>query len=362
MTKKDNLKVLLITPIYPPEIGGPATYTKEIVPLLEKRGHHVRIIALNGKKADNNVIIIHEKNFILRIAKLFVEIIRQIKSFKPNVILSLDPLSSSLPAIVPAKIFGVKIVLRFVGDIAWEKARREKKIEYNLTEFLHRKTNKHILLLQSIVVRGYDRVYTCSKFMKEYLTKMYHIPNNKVKVIYNFSIIPPIKNRSRRKQIITVCRLIPLKRVDRIIAVKKGIPDINYLIVGSGPEEENLKALSGKDKRIVFLGRKNQSEVLELIARSKALVLYSQHEGLPKVVLESLYLGTPVILSNIPPHKEIYDRMKGIGVYLCRNEQELLEKIKLVTRKKEDYKKISEKAKEVFSWKKHLEDLEKLLS
>ncbi len=44
------MKVLVSTPIFPPEIGGPATYTVEVSRRLQERGHKIRIVAFTDEK------------------------------------------------------------------------------------------------------------------------------------------------------------------------------------------------------------------------------------------------------------------------------------------------------------------------
>lgn len=72
-------------------------------------------------------------------------------------------------------------------------------------------------------------------------------------------------------------------------------------IVGTGPEDESLKALASKlPCDVEFLGYRSGDELLNLIRASKAVVLPSEwYENAPMTVLESYALGKPVIGARI---------------------------------------------------------------
>lgn len=100
-----------------------------------------------------------------------------------------------------------------------------------------------------------------------------------------------------RPYILYLGRLAPEKRVDRIIKAfheANVAPDAELLIAGSGAEEAQLKALSkGVASKVCFLGPVRNP--YPLIAGARALVLASDFEGMPTVLLEARALGTPII-------------------------------------------------------------------
>lgn len=109
------------------------------------------------------------------------------------------------------------------------------------------------------------------------------------------------KNIEKEYDVIYAGRLSEEKRVH--IAIKaflKSNISGKMVIVGDGPlrkQLENLVDKIDKNKKIVFLGWRN--DVYSLIQKSKILLLTSRIEGFPMVILESLYLGTPVVTYNI---------------------------------------------------------------
>lgn len=95
---------------------------------------------------------------------------------------------------------------------------------------------------------------------------------------------------------IFVGRLIPLKRVDTIIdafaEVLKTRPDSRLCIVGGGPHEnplrDQVRALGIEDS-ITFAGQ--VEDVPDWLARSKSLIIASEHEGFPFVIVEAMCSG-----------------------------------------------------------------------
>ena len=80
-------------------------------------------------------------------------------------------------------------------------------------------------------------------------------------------------------------------------------PDgIIHLVVGGGPLEQELRTVH-QSKNVIFLGE--QMSAVKALHASDAFVSASIGEGLPNAVLEAQSSGLPLILSDIPPHREI---------------------------------------------------------
>jgi len=78
------------------------------------------------------------------------------------------------------------------------------------------------------------------------------------------------------------------------------LPDCDLLVVGRGPYRaglERLVALAGIADRVHFLGFRD--DVPQILARSRLLVLPSQWEGMPNVVLEAMASGLPVVATDV---------------------------------------------------------------
>jgi glycosyltransferase involved in cell wall biosynthesis len=95
-------------------------------------------------------------------------------------------------------------------------------------------------------------------------------------------------------------RLAPVKRLDLFLAAAKLIsarmPEARFLIVGDGSEANPLREIAratGLEKVVLFLGHRD--DIYDVLRGLDVFVLCSDHEGLPMVLLEALYLGVPVV-------------------------------------------------------------------
>ena len=125
----------------------------------------------------------------------------------------------------------------------------------------------------------------------------------------DLSVFGPVDRDTVRKQlslhgptILSVGNLIPLKGHDIVIKSLPLLPDMTLLIVGEGLERSSLERLAkelGVDNRVRFLGTIEHERMCEIYSATDALVLASDREGLPCVLLESMACGTPVIASAV---------------------------------------------------------------
>ena len=108
--------------------------------------------------------------------------------------------------------------------------------------------------------------------------------------------------------LLSVGNLVRLKGHDLIIRALADLPSATLLIVGRGPEQSSLEALThttGVADRVRFLGPVPQDQLRDFYSAADVLVLASASEGWPNVLLESMACGTPVIATDIPGAREI---------------------------------------------------------
>jgi glycosyltransferase involved in cell wall biosynthesis len=97
-----------------------------------------------------------------------------------------------------------------------------------------------------------------------------------------------------------VCRVVSAKRLDRFVQAlaraRRRVPELTGVIVGDGLERAGLEQLARSldlDGALTFVGR--SSAIPAVLRRADMLVLSSDHEGFPNVVLEAMSAGLPVI-------------------------------------------------------------------
>ncbi len=94
-------------------------------------------------------------------------------------------------------------------------------------------------------------------------------------------------------------------------------PQTELTFVGAGTLEDDLGAaisargLAGQTR---LTGLVPREEVFRLAAISDVYVSTSHGEGLPVAVMEVMAAGCPVVLSDIPPHREVIRDLEGVPI------------------------------------------------
>jgi glycosyltransferase involved in cell wall biosynthesis len=101
----------------------------------------------------------------------------------------------------------------------------------------------------------------------------------------------------------------------------------NHLVfLGAGPLEEYCRQICVETSNIHFVGY--VENVSEYLKASDYYISASRGEGFPNSVLEAMACGLPVVLSDIPPHREIVEMDKKVGnLFELDNEKQLLSAI-----------------------------------
>lgn len=109
--------------------------------------------------------------------------------------------------------------------------------------------------------------------------------------------------------VVFVGRLENQKNISRIIesmALVSG--ELKLVICGEGKLSQSLKDLAvdiGVEKRILFKGRTEKNTVYQLMRNARGVVLMSHFEGFPNVAVEAMVCHSPLVLSDIEPHRSI---------------------------------------------------------
>ena len=137
-----------------------------------------------------------------------------------------------------------------------------------------------------------------------------------VQAIENTSPASPGDLNSGSKFILVVGRLHYLKSVDisiRAFALLSDCDNTKLLVIGEGPMRKELEGLIdrlGIKDRVLMLPY--QPEWWGGLKLARALVSMSRCEGNPNVVLEAMAAGCPLIVSDIPEHREILDQQSAV--------------------------------------------------
>ncbi len=243
-------------------------------------------------------------------------------------------------------------------------------------------------ILIPLSIRRSDKIIAVSEFTKTEIEKYYPQAKGKIEVVYN-SVSLQITNPSAlteemqtqeeifkmkqvckkynlpEKYILYLGTLQPRKNIPTLIEaylkIADKIPDIKLVIAGNldthNVDKKLLKyfKLSSKNFKfqIYFPGFIDEKDKLALLATAEVLVYPSLYEGFGIPILEAMSMGTPVLASDILPHREVakdaclYFNPKDVDnlvkkIYTICTDEEL--RISLV---KQGFARLS-----FFSWKK----------
>ena len=126
---------------------------------------------------------------------------------------------------------------------------------------------------------------------------------------------------------LTVGNLVPLKGHDMAIKALSDIPTLHLWIVGDGPERGRLEALAGSlgvAERVTFLGAVPHERMSEVYSAASILILASEREGWPNVLLEAMACGARVVATNVSDVPQIVTELAA-GMWIReRNVQALV--------------------------------------
>ena len=318
------MKILITVGIYPPDIGGPASFVPKIANLLSVNNIDVTVICLTNQKIEDNEKYIvkriyRKQNLIIRWIKTVLSIIKN--GYDADIIFVNGlPMESYVANIFLRK----KLIRKIVGDWAWERARNKGITEESFDEFQINSHNLHLEIAK--FSRGWtatkaDLVITPSEHLSNVVNN-WGVERGNLKVIYNGTKISnklsELKVNEKIIKFITVGRLASWKNIDSIIKsmsiLKNKNIDFELLIVGSGPLESDLKNLVKElelEKQVIFTGQKTATQLADYYKKSEIYIQASGYEGLPHVLLEAINYNLTLISTPIGGSNEVLEDGKN---------------------------------------------------
>lgn len=301
------MKILVCTGIFPPEIGGPATYAGLLANELPKRGFSLEVLPFRDVRGYPRVI----RHFVY-----FLKILARAPG--ADAIFTQDPVSTGVPVICAAFFLRKKVVLRVAGDYAWEQAIQRFGVTDSIDEFQKKKYSFPVQLLralQTFSVRFADTVITPSNYFTNLVGAWTNKRRKAVITIYNgIDLSEDFKKDSKfpEKTIISAGRLVPWKGFEHLIAAlsRQDMNGWHLRIVGDGPDKTRLESLVSKNnlgKRVTFLGKLDRKDLFAEIYKSHVFALLSTFESFSFQIVEAMHIGTPTIALNIGNLAEIIE-------------------------------------------------------
>lgn len=308
--------ILICTGIYPPHIGGPAQYAKEIKEEFERQGHVVRVLTY---KLERRLLpLIRHELFFWK--TIFAAL--SLRSNSSDFIIALDTFSVGWPAVVAAQLLRKNIIIRTGGDFLWESYVERTGEKVLLKDFYthsahHAERNltfkeRFIFQVTRWTLQNASAVVFSTEWQRDIFTPAYKLDPTKNFIIENFygenlaTSRVGEKAATSKRVFVAGTRPLKWKNIDTLKrafdAAKAKVPDIE-LDLTPAPYEK----------------------FVEKIKHSYAVILTSLGDISPNMILDALRVGTPFILTR---ENGLMPRLKDVGMFVDPlDEQDIAEKI-----------------------------------
>ncbi|WP_164968114.1 glycosyltransferase [Arcobacter sp. CECT 8986] len=212
----------------------------------------------------------------------------------------------SWSAVISKRLYGKKLLYRTGYTISQleNKLKRFNIIVRQSIEFFER-----------LAYKNCDGATVASKHNFDYVVRRYNLDENRLEVLYNFIDRHKFYDfeLQREEKIVFIGRLSSEKNILNLIKAV-GKTDLQLDIYGSGYLETELKEYVSKHNlKVSFKGNVSNSELPSILNRAKYFALVSEHEGMPKALIEAMACGCLCIGTNVTGINEvIIDNKTGL--------------------------------------------------
>jgi glycosyltransferase involved in cell wall biosynthesis len=301
------VNVLVVSGIWPPDVGGPASHGPDVASFLQQHGHDVRVVVAADRAPAPRPYPIRWASRSLpkgvvhaRAAALIAQEAR-----RADVVYTTGMFGRTALACAATR---TPYVVKLTGDPAFERARWRGSVEGDVEAFQAARRHRALRALRDLTVRRAAHVICPSVFLAD-LARDWGA--RAVSVLPNPAPdTSGVQPRPRTEDGIVLAfagRIGPQKALDVLLAAVARVPDVSLLVAGEGelPSAE----------RVHRLGALPRDAVLSLFAGVDASVLSSAWENFPHTVVESLAVGTPVIATRVGGVPEVVeDGVNGLLV------------------------------------------------
>jgi glycosyltransferase involved in cell wall biosynthesis len=316
---RSPMRVLLVTNIYPPMIGGPASFIDRLAHRLAARGDRITVVCSSDSPTDPG-----DAARPFRVVRICLRV-REWYEIKVRLVLLWQMLRHRLVlvnglesyAAQIARLTGRRYVLKIVGDNVWETARNRGTTVLGIDEFQSDAAGlaRHADLFarRRQMLEHARRVVTPSEYLGR-MVRGWAYPPDRLHVVLNGvdtsdSVADPAQRAPGDPlRVLFVGRLTNWKGVETLLLALGRVDNVVVRVAGDGPEYPSLVALAaqlGLGDRATFLGRVPASVVHAEMRAAHVLVLTSLYEGLSHTLLECQPLALPAIASNCGGNPEV---------------------------------------------------------
>ena len=297
------MNLLIATGIYPPEIGGIATYAKELAHVLRERGHRVTVMTYGSQSSvsDDVIVVSKQGNILVRWSRYARALRCHAKD--ADAVIALSSVSVGIPVIL-ARLKKSKKILRLGGDFFWERytdagGMKSLREWYETRWGFWRLVNTFIM---GFILCSFDHIVYSTRFQQELHEEMYRsLPTHSV--IDNAIPVARTTQHSQHDpfKILCMTRFVGFKNLFSLIDALHQLPSLHCTFVGSGPLELALRA------RVQALSLQNRVTRIPPVAGTQKGQIFNDHDLLvipstteisPNTALEARASGLPVLLTT----------------------------------------------------------------
>lgn len=314
------MRIVLLTGIWPPDVGGPATHGPELARHLVERGHEVHVVTMADGEVTERPCAVQTVSrslpFPLRYSLVAARAAHAAR--RADVVYATATYAAAASASALAR---KPLVAKLVSDPAYERAQRLGLFDGALEEFaaagggripvLRRARTRALAQARWIVVPS-EYLATIARGWGLDADRIVVVPNPAPSVE---AVSPsPLEPNT----FVFAGRLTRQKALRTAMDALAQVPGARLLLIGDGPERAKLERHaheSGLNGRVSFAGARTRADVLSALAGARAAVLSSDWENFPHGAVEALAVGTPVVATAVGGVPEIVrDGVNGLLV------------------------------------------------
>jgi len=306
------VRVVVVSGIWPPDVGGPASHAPALADALVEAGHTVEVVTTADLAPDTQPYPVHwvarDRPAPLRHLAVAREV-RRAAQGADRVYATTMVRRAALGAALGRR----PLVVKLVADEAYERERRAGRFAGTLEEFQAERRGLRLRFLRATRTAALRRA-RCIVVPSAYLRQIaigWGLDPSRVDVVPNPAPeVPEHPTRDEARATLGIDgfalgvagRLTAQKALGDTLEALARVPDVALLVLGDGPERAKLERRAGElglADRVRFLGAGTRDDVIALFRAVDAALLTSAWENLPHTLLEALATGTPVIATAV---------------------------------------------------------------
>jgi glycosyltransferase involved in cell wall biosynthesis len=302
------VKVLIVSGIWPPDVGGPASHAPDVAGFLAERGHEVEVVTTADAAPDPQEYPVRWVSRSLPVGVRHVRGAALVRSRarRADVVYTTGMFGRSSAGSLAARR---PYVVKLTADPAFERSRRRGVVAGDVDQFQQGGGGALGFALRrarDFELRRAAFIYCPSAYLRK-LVLSWGIPTDRVSVLPNpVPVLPELAERDELRRelglngatLAFAGRLTAQKSLTRALDAVAAADGVYLVIAGEGPDCEALERHArdvGVAGRVSFLGAQPRRRIVELFRAADALILSSSWENFPHTVVEALAVGTPVL-------------------------------------------------------------------